>query len=93
MIVQRAGAPHRGRGGAGGGTGLGQQHWEWYAIYAMAVSKPPLRPQPTKEHPDEPDLAARRKLLEQILKLRDTIEAEKGILSDSVSLIREDRER
>jgi hypothetical protein len=60
----------------------------------MPVSKPPRRPPPTKEeHPAQPDLAARRKLLEQILKLRDTIEAEKGILSESYLLIREDRER
>jgi hypothetical protein len=60
----------------------------------MAVSKPPLRPPPAKEElPTQPDLEARRKLLEQILKLSKTIEEERGILSDSVPLIREDHER
>jgi hypothetical protein len=85
MIVQRNGCPH----------GRGQRRWwEWYPVCAMAVSKTPRRPLPTKEElPAQPDLAARRKLLEQILKLSKTIEEERGILSESYLLIREDRER
>ena len=35
----------------------------------------------------------RKKLLEQILALRDSLKAEKGILPESYPLIREDRER
>jgi hypothetical protein len=35
----------------------------------------------------------REMLLERILALRDAVESEKGILSESYSLIREDRER
>ena len=39
------------------------------------------------------ELSPRQGLLEQILSLRNSIEAEKGILSESYPLIREDRER
>jgi hypothetical protein len=38
-------------------------------------------------------LTSKQKLLRRILALRDSIEDEKGILSDSYPLIREDRER
>ena len=39
------------------------------------------------------DMTPKQKLLKQILALRDSIEAEKGVLSESYPLIREDRER
>lgn len=39
------------------------------------------------------ELTPRQSLLRQILSLRNSIEAEKGILSESYPLIREDRER
>jgi len=39
------------------------------------------------------ELTPRQRLLRQILSLRNSIEAEKGVLSESYPLIREDRER
>jgi hypothetical protein len=39
------------------------------------------------------DLTPRQKLLRRILSLRNSIEAQKGLLSESYPLIREDRER
>jgi len=41
----------------------------------------------------EEELTPKQRLLKQILALRDSIEAETGILSESYPLIREDRER
>ena len=41
----------------------------------------------------EPELSPKQKLLKRILALRDLIEAERGTLSESYPLIREDRER
>jgi len=41
----------------------------------------------------EPELSPKQKLLKRILALRDSIEAERGTLSESYPLIREDRER
>jgi len=38
-------------------------------------------------------LTPRQKLLRRILSLRNSIEAQKGLLSESYPLIREDRER
>lgn len=40
-----------------------------------------------------PELTPKQRLLKRILALRDTIQAERGILSESYPLIREDRER
>jgi hypothetical protein len=41
----------------------------------------------------EPDLTPQQRLLQRILGLRDSIQAERGILSESYPLLHEDRER
>jgi hypothetical protein len=41
----------------------------------------------------EEELTPKQRLLRRILALRDSIEVDKGILSESYPLIREDRER
>ena len=48
---------------------------------------------PREEVSGQRKLAVKRKLLAQILELSNTIEAKRGILSESYPLIREDRER
>lgn len=53
--------------------------------------KPTARAQAVIGH--EKELTPKQKLLERILSLRDSIEAEKGVLQESYPLIREDRER
>jgi hypothetical protein len=57
-----------------------------------AVSKPSMR-QPLSVGAKQGVLTSKQRLLRRILALRDSIEADKGVLSESYPLLREDRAR
>jgi hypothetical protein len=50
-------------------------------------------PQARTEQRDDGQAPKKQELLRQILALRDAIESERGVLPDSSTLVRDDRER
>ena len=56
------------------------------------MSKPSMR-QPLSVGAKQGVLTSKQRLLRRILALRDSIESDKGILSESYPLLREDRAR